>query len=385
MRVAYLWPSGDLYSNRYVSAFHALDPAAAIIKPGNAGDMFVTEASLALTRPAEVEFFDPRTVSPQTLERINSAFDLVFVRGANTLADQVYAGILAEFIEKLLLRVVVMGIGVQAPSLDRMPASPEVHRLARLLGERSTVVGVRGQVTADFLAQQGLRNIQIVGCPSLLRHNASNLRIRKPAWSDLHSFGFSLTRYHGAGYQRDKFTYLDVQSRIIKELHRAGRVGLITQVEREEKAFAYRDAEEMQRATTLLRDSKWFDAEMENIYRTRSVFFGARPSDYDMHVRNFDVVFGTRMHSNAMAIACGTPAVTLSFDLRVQEIYEFWRLPVFTVEAARTMSARELYERADFAAFNGHSRFIYSNFRDYLEANGVAHRMTDDDPVGFDP
>ncbi len=375
MRVAYLWSSGEISSNRYLSSYFALDPSVILGKHSNTGDLFVTEASLALTCPERVEVFDPASPTPKSLERIHSEFEIIFIRGANTLADDAYAGTLANFLEKVQLKVVVMGIGIQAPSLDRLPRSENAKRLARLLGERSKVVGVRGQVTADFLEQQGVHNLQIVGCPSILRHNRDDLRLRKPEWSQLKSFGFSLTRYYGVLYQREPLTFISVQSRLIKELHALGRVGVITQVEREEKAFAYRDSDAMRSAEELLRKSGWFDPEMEEIYKTRSIFFGTRASDYDMQVRNFDVVFGTRLHTNAMAVACSIPAITLTFDLRVQEVYDFWRLPSLPVEEASSLSAREIYERADFEEFNRRISFVYHNFREYLEVNGVAHKM----------
>jgi Polysaccharide pyruvyl transferase len=380
MRVAYLWSSGEISSNRYLSSYYALDPSVVLSKHSNTGDLFVTEASLALTCPDEVAVFDPASPTPKSLERIHSEFEIIFIRGANTLADDAYAGTLADFLEKVQLNVVVMGIGIQAPSLDRLPRSENAKRLARLLSERSKVVGVRGQITADFLEQQGVHNLQIVGCPSILRHNRDDLRLHKPEWSQLKSFGFSLTRYYGVLYQREPLTFISVQSRLIKELHALGRVGVITQVEREEKAFAYRDPDAMRSAEELLRKSGWFDPEMEEIYKSRSVFFGTRATDYDMQVRNFDVIFGTRLHTNAMAVACSIPAITLTFDLRVQEVYDFWRLPSFPVEEASNLSAREIYERADFEEFNRRISFVYHNFREYLEANGVAHKMRQPQP-----
>ena len=148
MRVAYLWSSGEISSNRYLSSYFALDPSVILGKHSNTGDLFVTEASLALTCPERVEVFDPASPTPKSLERIHSEFEIIFIRGANTLADDAYAGTLANFLEKVQLKVVVMGIGIQAPSLDRLPRSENAKRLARLLGERSKVVGVRGQVTA---------------------------------------------------------------------------------------------------------------------------------------------------------------------------------------------------------------------------------------------
>ena len=375
MRVAYLWSSGEVFSNRYVSAYYAADPSVLLTKHSNTGDLFVTEASLALTCPEKVGLFDPATPTPRSLERIHSEFDVIFIRGANTLADDRFAQILADFLEKIHLNVVVMGMGIQAPSLDRLPNSEHAKRLAKLLGERSKVVGVRGQVTADFMEKQGVHNVQIIGCPSILRHNTDALRLQKREWSQLRSFGFTLTRSYGWIYQRDPVTFIDVQSRLIKELNAVGRVGIITQVEREEKAFAFRDPEAMKTAEETLRKAEWFDSEMEEIYKTRSVFFGTRAVDYDMHVRNFDVIFGTRLHGNAMAAACGVPAITLTFDLRVQEVYDFWRLPTITVERAENLSGREIYERADFEEFNGRIGFVYHNFREYLEASGVSHRM----------
>ena len=375
MRVVYLWSSGEVFSNRYVSTYYANDPALLLQKPSNTGDMFVTEASLGLTCPEKVMVFDPVSLTPKSLERIQSEFDIIFIRGANTLADDVYSRTLADFLEKVNLNVVVMGIGIQAPSIDRLPRGENVKRLARMLGERSKTVGVRGQITADLFEQHGVHNVQIIGCPSILRHNSDSLHLHKPEWSTLKSFGFTLTRSYSWIYQRDPITFLDVQSRLIKELHRVGRVGLNTQVEKEEKAFAYRDPDAMKAAEEQLRKSEWFDPEMEEIYKTRSVFFGTRAVDYDMHVRNFDVIFGTRLHGNAMAAACNVPAITLTFDLRVKEVYDFWRLPAMPVEEAENLSAREIYERADFEEFNQRIRFVYHNFREYLEANGVPHRM----------
>jgi hypothetical protein len=383
MRVAYIWPSGDVHANRFLTGYHAGNPARMITTGSNAGDTFVTEASLALAAPSEVAGFDPATTSPASIERIDAEFDIIFVRGANTLADDAYAGILLRFLRQTRLPIVTMGIGVQAPSLDRMPRSPDARDLAVLLGERSRWVGVRGEVTAGFFESVGVQNVWLIGCPSILRHNSPNLRIRKPGWDELKTFGFSLTRYYSALYQRDKRLFLEIQSRLIKELDGLGRLGIICQVEREEKAFAFRNHDEMVRAGQVLRKDLWFDTEMEKIYASRSIFFGAQPAAYDMHLRMFDVVFGSRLHSNAMAIACGVPGITISFDLRVEEIYKFWHLPVFTVERARTMTARELYEQSDFDRFNSRARGLYHNFRCYLAENDVTHRMRDD-IVGFE-
>jgi hypothetical protein len=375
MRVAYLWSSGDINGNRHLSSYNALNPSIVLEQHSNTGDLFVTEASLNLTQPEKVGVFDPARPTPKSLEILHSEYDVVFVRGANTLADDKYSQILADYLESIQHNVVIMGIGIQAPSIARMPQNKEAKRLCKILGERSKVVGVRGQITADFFEEQGVHNLQIVGCPSILRHNTDSLHLNKPDWSNLKSFGFSLTRYYGVLYQRDSSTFLRVQSRLIKELHSLGRVGLITQVEKEEKAFAFRNAKAMECAEQQLRSNGWFDPEMEEIYRTRSVFFGTRAMDYDMQVRNFDVILGTRLHTNAMAVACSVPAITLTFDLRVQEIYDFWRLPTISVEEAAGLSAREIYERADFEPFNQRISFVYRNFREYLEGNGVEHKM----------
>lgn len=385
MRVAYLWSSGDITGNRFLSSYHALNPSTILDQHSNTGDMFVTEASLNLTQPEKVGVFDPSKPTPKSLEILHSEYDVVFIRGANTLADDKYSEILADFLDQVELNVVVMGIGIQAPSIARMPKNEQAKRLCRALGERAKVVGVRGQITADFFEEQGVHNLQIVGCPSLLRHNTDSLRLVKPEWSSLKSFGFSLTRYYGVLYQRDSSTFVKVQSRLIKELHSLGRVGLITQVEKEEKAFAFRNVEAMKCAEQQLRAAGWFDPEMEEIYRTRSVFYGTRAMDYDMHVRNFDVILGTRLHANAMAVSCSVPAITLTFDLRVQEIYDFWRLPTVSVEEAAELSVREIYDRADFEPFNQRISFVYHNFREFLEANGVAHKMKGADPDGMEP
>ncbi len=70
------------------------------------------------------------------------------------------------------------------PAQKPLVMLPGTERFIRLLGERCVSIGVRGVFTAERLAEMGIRNVSVVGCPSLLNLSKANveaLATRKPS------------------------------------------------------------------------------------------------------------------------------------------------------------------------------------------------------------
>ena len=51
---------------------------------------------------------------------------------------------------------------------------------------------MRGVYTAEVLAELGIKNVRVVGCPTLFRRRDPNLAIRIPPLNELRSLGFTL-------------------------------------------------------------------------------------------------------------------------------------------------------------------------------------------------
>jgi hypothetical protein len=74
---------------------------------------------------------------------------------------------LADFLEKVKLPCVMIGVGSQAPNYDsEIKLQKGTVRFLKIVSERSVSIGARGFFTASWLEKYGIKNVDIIGCPS---------------------------------------------------------------------------------------------------------------------------------------------------------------------------------------------------------------------------
>ena len=147
----------------------------------------------------------------------------------------------AEVLERLRIPVIALGVGAQAPAHGRLELSDESLRVWRLIAERCETVGVRGDYTAEVLWDIGVRNLRVVGCPTLFRARNPDLRIDLPPLDSVERVAFTLRREVSATYARDIERYLGLQKQVIADLvGRFAEVTVSAQGEIEEKKIVSR-------------------------------------------------------------------------------------------------------------------------------------------------
>ncbi|WP_047596347.1 polysaccharide pyruvyl transferase family protein, partial [Salmonella enterica] len=79
-----------------------------------------------------------------------------------------------QLIRKLKIPVIVTGVGLRAnyePQLDEgFSFDEDVTNFVKAVLEKSAQIGVRGQITADYLKKLGFNaelDFRVIGCPSL--------------------------------------------------------------------------------------------------------------------------------------------------------------------------------------------------------------------------
>ena len=209
--------------------------------------------------------------------------------------------------------------------------------------DRSPSIGVRGELTLDYLAGLGFRDAEVIGCPSLFLHG-DRLRIDKPTptlASDARvAINVSpyvtamgpIVRHHVERYPRLTYIPQDIDT---LELLLWGGIG--------ERCPGVGAAA---RSTPRIRCSS----------RTRcaSSSIHGRGSTY---LREVDFSFGTRIHGNIAALMAGTPAVVLAHDSRTLELARYFDIPHRLIgEVPADVDAADLYAEADFTAFNRRPR-----------------------------
>jgi hypothetical protein len=280
--------------------------------------------------------------------------------------------------------VIAFGIGAQAPARGPLRLSEQTKAVVRAMSERCTTMGVRGAYTADVLWSLGIKNVRIIGCPTLFRRRDPDLRIDLPSLESVKRVAFTLRREVGGDYAQDVARYLALQRDAILDLSGRFDLTVMTQGETEEKAILFGEPAQRDEALATLTKQGWFrgdDDKLRRIYAER-LFYSDVTRDYDEIVRRQDLVLGYRLHGNLMALANGVPSVYFTYDSRTTEFVETFRIPSFDVFAGKPFELEAFWDQALFERFNRAYHAGWREMRTFLEENNMPHRMGAAAPAG---
>jgi hypothetical protein len=375
-RVLVMKPAGELSPGRGVVSHHLGAPDRSIRHFYNIGDMYVYDSSLRLIEHEKVEPLDIADVSDERIEYYNSNFDYCFLRGSNYINPNAQWACANEVLEKLKIPVMAFGIGVQIKTDDDLALNPETTRLLQQIASKSTTIAVRGELSVKVLNAIGIKNVRVIGCPTVFRHGKPGLTIRKPEWDALNRVGFTLRRNtpNSTVFQRHLLHYL----------HGRFDLSIICAGELEEKTIFYAskgklaDGEtQAARAVATLVEKGWLHDRADpllDIYKQR-LFFAESVAEYDREVGGLDAVLGYRLHGNLLSLANETPALYLTYDTRTREFVDTFKIPHFDVLKGEKFRFQEFYEKADFAPFEKAYSRQFGELRKFLEENKMPHRL----------
>jgi polysaccharide pyruvyl transferase WcaK-like protein len=343
----------------------------------NIGDSFVYDSSLKLLDFDVLKAPDFSAVTPEDIDRWNAEYDYCFLRGSNYVNSTMSWGNIPSVIERLKIPIVAFGIGAQAPSSGPLILSEETKRVLHAIADHCTTLGVRGSYTAQVLWDIGVKNARIIGCPTLFRHRNPELRIDLPPLSTVEHVGYTLRREVSKTYSQDIERYLALQHQTILDAASRFDVTILAQGEIEEKKLVLGTEEQRDEALATLAAQKWFvgpDDPMVELYKTR-LFYSDVVADYDSIARRQDLVLGFRLHGNLISLANGIPAIYFTYDSRTAEFVETFEIPAFDIYAGKPFVLEEYWNQELFERFNRTYYHRYREMRQFLEENGLPHRM----------
>jgi hypothetical protein len=380
-KILVISPSGEVYEHDNVRWYSRSSFAIAPDHYHNIGDAFVYDSSLKLLRYDGLDGINIRNPSDADIERYNTQFSFAFLRGSNYLHPGMDWENAASVLKRLRIPIIAFGIGAQAPAKGKLELSNESRRVLDCIAEHCVSFGVRGIYTAEVLWSLGIRNVRIIGCPTLFRNNDPTLRIELPPLDEIKRAGFTLRREVGHDYAQNIRRYLDLQRDTILDL--AGRFDLhvMAQGEVEEKKVLWGAPEMRDAALGQLREQSWLRGEgdpMEELYRSR-LFYADSVREFEQFVQNKDLVLGYRLHGNLLSLANRVPSVYFTYDSRTVEFAETFQIPSFNVFSGDgQFRLEDFWDQDLFEKFN---RAYYQRYRDmrlFLDENGIPHKMIDE-------
>ena len=377
-RILVLVPAGARYAHDNIRA-HQRPHLEMIETYTNTGDYTVYDSSLKLLRFSDVTVANMTTFTDKDVDLYNSEFDWCFLRGSNFINETMEWARLPELLEKLRIPVIPFAVGAQAESPRKLAMPEKAKKVWRLFAYHCATIGVRGAYSAEVLNDLGVRNVEIIGCPSLFRQNDPWLRIDAKPIEAVHKVAFNMRREVSHTYAADIGRYLATQRDFILRLAKRFDLTVTAHGEPPEKAFFFKEEPLIAKHMPELLQSGWFDGPngaMAKLYREK-MFFSNVVAEYDTFIRQKDLALGFRVHGNLPALANRVPAIFVEYDQRSSELAETFSIPCLTMNEIAEGRLEDLYRPGLWDRFNANYLDHYRRIRAFLERNGMAHRLAE--------
>lgn len=244
-------------------------------------------------------------------------------------------------------RFIPISVGLQASdaSVD-FKLNDSVKNTLAAIQERA-IIGVRGEYTASVLEKNGIRNYEVIGCPSMYNMMNEDFKISKndgninSVCANFRTIYGSLSRKekHFLSYcAAHKFSFVEQTSHVL-QLNNTNDVNYFNFV------------------------NSWLES-------NRHIFFDV--NEWSSFMKQFDFTMGARFHGNVIAIWNGVPALFIAIDSRTEELTNYFNLP--TINMADFDCDRPVeyyYEKADYDVFNKTYKDKYRKFKSFLLKNGI--------------
>ena len=305
-------------------------------------------------------------IERKEIKKINQTYDFFVLPLANAFRRTFLKELkqLTSLIKGLKIPVAVVGVGTQNEFNDEN-RDPEldaaVTAFMKAALKKSSIVGVRGEITAKYLKLLGFkeeRDFTVIGCPSMYM------------W----------------GKQ------LPVAD--IKELTPDSAISMNSKIELPQKFHDF-----MYKTSQQIEDHVYVPQVVEEIYRMyiglpyRKTFTKKRPKyfpekpNHEVYMKDKGLAFlnaktwmdflstrdfsiGSRIHGNITAILSGTPCYILVSDSRIKELVDIHNIPHTMIkDLKKEDDIFKLHEKADFGAIHRGHEDRFMHYLDFLRAN----------------
>jgi len=282
-------------------------------------------------------------------EEYKKKYDLCVIAFATHITDWRDVSIYTNFVQKMNIKTIAFSLGIQdysTSSSNLNSLHPSLNELLKYCIKSSGFIGVRGPYTASALLKGGFKqkNIIQIGCPTIFSPLNRDLIIKKKD-----NFKKPIIVFHR--------TMAELNQKIL------GGAPLLGQDFLDEVIFQ-NDIDDNQIIKKMELDS--YSKLVNGGYALNRIkengIFVNTFDDWFKIIGEHDFVIGARLHGCISALIQGIPAVMIARDVRVQEIAEFYKIPYLKYEDIGEKSISEIYDEADFTAFNKLYKHRFDNF-----------------------
>jgi len=370
MNVAVMFPAGKIL-NRYYDIGY--DDREKVYLYNNVGDLLVYDSTLKIINPDQLVGLTISKKDPSNIDWINENCDYAFLRGSNYFHSAMkWPDYTLSALKKIKVPIVPMGIGFQCAEKKMPNLSEETKEVLNILSHSCNEIGVRGSFSAECLSELGIKNVAIIGCPSMYRKMTPKIKV--DSGRPVSKIAFTLRREVSRHYSEDISRYLSVQKALIEQSLDMYETTVVCQGEVEEKIIFY-NRPELEGASTRIKNDFPMSESLFSQYKKKLKFFDEIP-EYENFMISNDLTIGFRLHGNAMPLANGKNTVYITYDSRTREFVDTYKIPHYDIADPDFPTIKQIVENPfDFTDFEKNYEKMYSVFSEFLNCNGVDHRL----------
>jgi polysaccharide pyruvyl transferase WcaK-like protein len=275
-------------------------------------------------------------------------------------------------LKKIKVPIVPLGVGFQCADNKLPILSEETKEVLHILSHSCSEIGVRGSFSAECLSELGIKNVTVIGCPSMYRKLEPKIKVDRT--HPVSRIAFTLRREVSLHYSKDVGKYLSVQRKLIEQSLEQFETTVVCQGEVEEKIIFY-NRPELERASDRIKNDFPMSEAIFSQYKKKLTFFDEIP-EYEKFMISNDLTVGFRLHGNAIPLANGRNTVYITYDSRTREFVDTYKIPHYDIADPDFPTVGEIVENPlDFTDFEKNYEKMYSVFSKFLDRNGIDHRL----------
>ncbi|MFD0826724.1 polysaccharide pyruvyl transferase family protein [Neobacillus sp. M.A.Huq-85] len=309
-------------------------------------------------------------IDPDKADEINEKYSCYIIPLADAFRNDFVSSLrkYTKLIKKLTIPVVVIGVGLRAPFEPKLnegfPFDGDVKAFVSAVLEKSGMIGVRGEITSQYLSKLGFRediDHTVIGCPSMYAFGRE-LQIRET----------NITTDSMVCVNSSRLSPKNVLDFITRGMDDFPNHYFIPQWLKEMRlTFAG--------APAIAGSSKNYPVAMSHpTYMNNRVRFFLNVSTWLDFLRQADLSFGARLHGNIAATIAGTPSILIPKDARMRELAEYHNLThVNANEITSKTRLSDIIEKSDFRAPVKTQAGNFDKFISFLNKNKLEHIYKD--------
>lgn len=334
---------------------------------GNIGNLIYAYSIYRNLMTEDVEIVpDEYRIDEKDADMINKYYDAYIIPLADAFRETFVENLkkYTKLFEKLTIPVIIIGVGVKAPINKRIKDGfsfdKEVTEFVKAVLKRSNMIGVRGQITADYLSYLGFVegvDHTVIGCPSMYTFGR-----------DLKIKDLNLTNNSTIALNSSKLSPEHVLKFITNVSNNYPDYYFIPQWMKEFK-MTYVGNEKLSENTAFYPNSL-----EDRYYKENRVRFPLNAKSWINFMEQMDLAVGARLHGNITATIAGTPSLLLTKDARMKELAEYHNLTHLSEEELKEdVKLEEVINQLDFHSPEKVQAQNFDHFIYFLEKNGLDH------------